>query len=100
MVGSPRALEVSSDRLESPHKRLKTTGPGSTEMADSKEDASQSKTIEVERGAERVSFDRQELVRLLAQCLGDLGYGSTASALETESGVHFQEESIAKFRSP
>jgi len=93
------AVQEKRDRqIDSPPhpKRLKTLGDA---MESSESGSSGSKTIKIERGAEQISFDREELVRLLAQCLGDLGYSGTALSLETESGIPFQEDTIANFRS-
>ena len=44
------------------------------------------------------SFDRTELVRLLTQCIADLGYERSADLLQKESGIVFQAPCVNNFR--
>jgi len=43
-------------------------------------------------------IDRTELVRLLAQCLQDLGHGGVAASLEAESGTRAEPPAAARVR--
>eukprot|EP00656_Telonema_subtile_P043684 TRINITY_DN5000_c0_g1_i2.p1 TRINITY_DN5000_c0_g1~~TRINITY_DN5000_c0_g1_i2.p1 ORF type:complete len:469 (-),score=95.82 TRINITY_DN5000_c0_g1_i2:441-1847(-) len=43
-------------------------------------------------------FDKPELVRLMTQCIRDLGFTGSAELLEQESGVIFQSPSVNQFK--
>ena len=43
-------------------------------------------------------FRRADVVRLMTQCLQDMGYANTAETLQKESGIELLSESIARFR--
>jgi len=49
-------------------------------------------------GFDNVSFDRRELVRLLTQALDDLGYAESATTLQRESSIPFQQPCVTQFR--
>ena len=49
-------------------------------------------------GTLAASFPREDLVRLLTQCIHSLGYEKAADALEQESGIPLRSETITRFR--
>lgn len=46
-----------------------------------------------------MDFDRGELVRLIAQCMTEMGFSSSAQHLQDEAGISLQPQSITQFRS-
>ncbi len=55
--------------------------------------------MEVDEPVEAVDgLRREELVRLITQCLGDLGYSKAAEVLQAESGICLLKEPMGRFR--